>query len=74
MTEITVITRKWGNSIGVSFSSDFVKEKNIGPNQKLRIEVKDEVKRPLPTVFGSLRGWKLDAQKLKNRLREESEW
>ncbi len=74
MTEITVIAREWGNSIGITLPSEVIKEKKIKPNQKIRIEIKDEPKKPLPDSFGFLRGLKIDSQKLKDKLREESGW
>lgn len=74
MAEITVITREWGNSIGVTLPSEVVREKNIVPNQKLKIEIKDMPKKPAHDSFGLLRGWKINTQKLKERLREESDW
>ncbi len=74
MTEITVITREWGNSIGLTLPSEVVREKKIKPNQKLRIEIKETPKKPAPDSFGLLRDWKVGTQKLKDRLREESDW
>jgi len=52
----------------------FVNEKEIGSNQRLNTEVKGHPKKSSPDLFGSLRNWKTDIQKLKDRLRKESEW
>lgn len=64
---IEVTLRKWGNSMGVVFPKDFVKERNLKPNDKIVIEVTK--KADFRDVFGTLKS-KYSAQELKDIARE----
>lgn len=74
MTEVIVKTRKWGNSMGITLPKELVKKQKIKANQEIRIEIKQRSKKPDPKVFGALKNWRIDSQKLKDTLREESDW
>ncbi len=74
MTEIIVKARKWGNSIGFTVPKETVAEEHIKPNEEFRLTISRPAKKPSPLFFGSLKGWKIDTQKLKDKLREESDW
>ncbi len=39
MNDIEAITRKWGNSIGITLPKEFVEKENIHPDQKVLIHV-----------------------------------
>lgn len=67
--EIEAITRKWGNSLGIRLPRDFVKRKNIKENEKIRIDVM--IGSDLSEVFGILKDWKINSQKIKDDLRKE---
>ncbi|MBI2147696.1 AbrB/MazE/SpoVT family DNA-binding domain-containing protein [Candidatus Woesearchaeota archaeon] len=71
MAGCEVVTRKWGNSIGITLPRDFTEKEHIGENEKLEIIVlkKNNAAREM---FGMLRGkWKKPAQQIKDELREE---
>jgi antitoxin component of MazEF toxin-antitoxin module len=64
-----VITRKWGNSIGVILPNELVQTQNIKENQKIIINVVKEA--DISHMFGSLKGkLKLSGQELKDMARE----
>ncbi len=73
MTEIFVKTRQWGNSIGITIPKEIAEKEKIGPNEAVMINIK-KLRTPDPKFFGSMKGWKIDTQKLKDQLREESDW
>ena len=74
IAELEVVARKWGNSIGFTLPKDVVKAKSIREGKILRIQIQEPLKRPKPGAFGGLKGWKIDAQKMKDQLRIEHEW
>ena len=64
---VEVTLRKWGNSIGVVFPKEFVKERNLKPNQKIVVEVTR--KADLRKIFGSLPR-KMTGQEFKDMVKE----
>ena len=65
--------REWGNSLGIIIPQEKAKEAGLVKDQEVTIDVKAE--NPLKAAFGSLKGWKIDAQKVKDELRKEwSKW
>lgn len=71
MAECEVVTRKWGNSIGIVLPGDFVAKEHIKENEKLEIIVlkKNTVAQEM---FGRFKGkWGKSAQEIKDELREE---
>jgi len=68
MSEIECTAKKWGNSIGVVLPRNIVKEENIRPNEKVVVDIKKTHK--AKEFFGLLPQWKVDTQKLKDKLRE----
>ncbi len=65
--------REWGNSLGIIIPQEKVEEAGLVKDQEITIEVKAE--NPVKAAFGSLKGWKADAQKVKDELRKEwSKW
>ncbi|MBN1502760.1 AbrB/MazE/SpoVT family DNA-binding domain-containing protein [Candidatus Woesearchaeota archaeon] len=73
MTEIEVIARAWGNSLGVTIPKKIIEEEQIKENEEIIVEIKKKVKKPDPKVFGIAKDWKINAQNIKDRLREEWE-
>ena len=62
MAEIEAITRKWGNSLGITLPKELVDEEHIQENQRIIVEVKQVVD------VRSLRGlikFKKSAQEIK---------
>lgn len=64
---INAVVRKWGNSLGVVFPAEFVKENRLKPNDKVHITVVKEA--DLRNVFGSLKA-KMNGQEFKDFVRE----
>lgn len=73
MVEIIVKTRQWGNSIGVTIPKEIAEKEKIGPNEEITIDIK-KTHLPDPKSFGALKGWKIDAQKMKDQGKVESDW
>lgn len=73
MVLVKGVLREWGNSLGVVIPRKKVEEAGLVKDQEVTIEVKAE--NPLKAAFGSLKGWKIDSQKMKDELRKEwSKW
>ena len=66
---VTVVTKKWGNSIGVVIPKEVVEKESITPNQQLQIVVRP-LKKPLAKLFGTLKTGK-SAQEHKDEIRKE---
>lgn len=65
--------REWGNSLGIIIPREKVVEAGLAKGQEITVDVK--ATNPVKAAFGSLKGWKLDAQKVKDELRKEwSKW
>ena len=66
MTEVEVITRKWGNSLGIRIPKEIAEKEHIGENQRVRIDIRSagDIRR--------LRGlvkFKKTTQQLKDEMR-----
>ena len=71
MVQFDTITRKWGNSIGVTFPKESVEKGKLAENQKVHVIVipKDDT---LMRTFGMAKGiFKKSAQEIKDELRKE---
>lgn len=65
--------RNWGSSIGVVIPSEVIKKENFHTGEEVIIEIRK--KKSIKEAFGSMRGWKIDSQKVKDDLRKEwSKW
>ncbi len=66
MSEVEVITRKWGNSLGITIPQEIVHKEHIRENQKLNITIN------LATNIQRIRGlvkFKKSAQQIKDEMR-----
>lgn len=73
MSEIITRTKKWGASLGIIIPSEVVKEEKIREGDEVIIEVRK--KKTAQQLFGSLKGARIDSQKMKDELRKEwSKW
>jgi antitoxin component of MazEF toxin-antitoxin module len=63
-----VVVRKWGNSLGVVFPKEFVRESRLRTNEKVLVNVVREAN--LRRVFGALKA-KTGGQEFKDMVREE---
>jgi bifunctional DNA-binding transcriptional regulator/antitoxin component of YhaV-PrlF toxin-antitoxin module len=61
--------RRWGNSFGVVIPSETLREEDLKEGQEVIIEITR--KKDMKKIFGSLRGWKIDSQKLKDEARKD---
>jgi antitoxin component of MazEF toxin-antitoxin module len=69
--QIQTKLKKWGNSLGVVIPIEFLKKRNLTEGQEVIIEI--EKKDLLSDLFGSLKKWKADSQKIKDEIREEDD-
>ncbi len=67
--EYETITRKWGNSLGITLPRDIVEKENIKENEKLSILILKK-SRTLSDTFGIIKT-KKSAQKIKDELKKE---
>ncbi|HLC55570.1 MAG TPA: AbrB/MazE/SpoVT family DNA-binding domain-containing protein [Candidatus Nanoarchaeia archaeon] len=71
MTECEVITRKWGNSLGITLPKDIVEQQHIKENEEIRVIILKKS----PVIrknFGILKGkLKKDTQHLMDNVRKE---
>lgn len=66
MTEIEAITRKWGNSLGITIPQEIVEEEHLHENQKIKVEIKPA--KNLTSLRGLVKFSK-SAQQLKEEMR-----
>jgi len=64
---IEVTVRKWGNSFGVVFPKEMVREAKVKVNEKILVEIVREA--DLSKVFGSVKR-KMSGQQFKDLARE----
>jgi len=53
--QVEVITRKWGNSIGVTLPKEIVEKEKIKPNDKIAIDIRKQTALKVKDIFGKLR-------------------
>jgi len=70
MAETEVEVRKWGNSLGIVIPADVVKAEGLKPHDRAIMRIM-KIRYPDPKSFGSLKGWKIDPQRLKDDLRRD---
>lgn len=67
--EFKTKAKEWGNSLGIIIPREIANKEHITANEEVIVEIKR--KNALKEVFGSLKGWKINTQKLKDELRKE---
>jgi len=71
MLEFETITRKWGNSLGVTLPKETVEEGSIKEHDKIRILILKQ-NNVLKRTFGMAKSkWNKSAQEIKNEIRSE---
>ncbi len=71
MIECETVTRKWGNSIGVTLPKEVVESAHLGNHQKIKILILKQ-NMTLKKSFGFLKGaWRKKAQETKDEVRKE---
>ncbi|MEK6873549.1 MAG: AbrB/MazE/SpoVT family DNA-binding domain-containing protein [Nanoarchaeota archaeon] len=66
--KVQTVLRKWGNSIGVVIPKKVIEKERLREGEEVFVII--ESKNDLKEVFGSLKDWKIDSQKLKDELRK----
>ena len=61
--------RRWGSSLGVIVPKEIVDKERLKPGEEIIFEIKK--KNAVKSVFGALKDWKIDSQKVKDELRKE---
>lgn len=69
MVELKAKLRRWGNSFGIVVPQRIVVEEKVKEGDEITILFKKE--NVLKEVFGALREWKINTQKVKDDLRRE---
>lgn len=69
--EVEVVVRKWGNSLGVTLPKEIVDKQHIRENERVFIGIQKEKPLKVADLFGLAADWKIDAQKIKDKLRAE---
>lgn len=67
--KIVTKPKKWGSSFGIVIPKEIIEKENITPDSEITVNIKKE--KPIQEVFGSLKNWKVDSQKIKDKIREE---
>ena len=67
---ITVVAKKWGNSIGVIIPREVIEREGIKPEQKLEIDVKGK-KTVLQELFGALSFHGKSTEQIMREVRED---
>ena len=71
MVNTNVITRRWGNSIGVILPKDIVEKEHIKENMRINILISKK-SNVLNETFGMLKGrLKKSSQQMKDELKKE---
>ena len=65
----TAQLKSWGSSLGVVVPKDIVKAEHLKEGDEIVIEIRK--KGTLRDIFGALKDWKVDPQKLKDDARKE---
>ncbi len=61
--------KHWGSSLGVVVPKEIVRKEGLKEGEEVLIEVKKA--HSINEIFGSLKGWKIDSQRIKDQLRKE---
>ena len=61
--------KSWGSSLGIVVPREIVIEEHFQEGEEVVLEIRK--KHSLQDIFGSLREWKIDTQKMKDESRKE---
>jgi len=71
MIECDTVTRKWGNSIGVTIPKDVLDKEHIKEDEKIKIII-IKPNQALKKTFGMLKGkWKKSTDEIKSDMKKE---
>ena len=60
--------RRWGSSLGLVLPKEVVRREVLREGDEVTLQVKKA--QTVREIFGTLRGWRVNPQKLKDELRE----
>ena len=66
---VTTKLRRWGNSYGIVIPIEIIKERKMKEGEEIIAQI--DKKKEILELFGSLKEWKINSQKVKDRLRKE---
>ena len=66
---IEVKLKKWGSSLGLIIPKEIVLKERLKVGEQVLLNIKKKV--TMRQIFGSLKDWKIDSQKIKDELRKE---
>ena len=55
MEQFEAVTKRWGNSIGITIPSEVIKEEKIKPQDKIMVLVIKNYRKKLANIFGTLK-------------------
>ena len=61
--------KKWGSSLGLIVPKEIVLKERLKVGEEIIFDIKKKI--AVKEIFGSLRNWKIDPQKVKDELRKE---
>jgi len=61
--------RRWGNSMGIVVPREALINQNLKEGEEVMVEI--EKRTDISDVFGSLKDWKINAQKFKDETRKQ---
>ena len=61
--------KKWGSSLGLVIPREIVVKERLKVGEEIIFNIKKKV--AMKEIFGSLKNWKVDSQKVKDELRKE---
>lgn len=70
MIQIKVKPKKWGNSIGIRLPKESIMHTDIHPEKEIIIWIEDKKGSTLESFFGTLKGKKINAQRIKDESRK----
>lgn len=65
----TARLKHWGSSLGIVVPRDIITHEHLKEGEEIIIEIKK--KRSVREAFGALKTWRINAQRMKDQLREE---
>jgi len=70
MEVLMLKAKKWGNSLGLIIPKEIVQHEQIKEHKTVRVLILPDSRKALKESFGLIKG-KINAQKLKDQIREE---
>ena len=61
--------KKWGSSLGLIVPAEIVKKEDLREGEEIVVDIRK--RKTLEDIFGSLKDWKIDSQKMKDEARRD---